>query len=145
MTLWRRRSLKFEVTFLYKSFCVCFILFVFSDSISHLLLKNFFSHIIVDANFKTFRKSTISKMLWSSSFMHRHFSHLPPPCIGKGSEAQEREYVEKFSNPFPAAVRGYVDDIIEPRTTRKRICRDLELLATKKQTNPWKKHANMPL
>ena len=64
---------------------------------------------------------------------------------GKGSEAQEQEYVEKFSNPFPAAVRGYVDDIIEPRTTRRRICQDLELLASKKQENPWKKHANMPL
>ncbi len=38
--------------------------------------------------------------------------------LGKGSEAQENEYVEKFGNPFPAAVRGYVDDIIEPRTTR---------------------------
>ena len=41
---------------------------------------------------------------------------------GKGSEEQEAEYVDKFGNPFPAAVRGYVDDIIEPATTRKRIC-----------------------
>ena len=41
---------------------------------------------------------------------------------GKGSEEQEQEYVEKFGNPFPAAIRGYVDDIIEPATTRKRIC-----------------------
>ena len=41
---------------------------------------------------------------------------------GKGSEAQEAEYVDKFGNPFPAAIRGYVDDIIEPATTRKRIC-----------------------
>jgi acetyl-CoA carboxylase carboxyltransferase component len=40
---------------------------------------------------------------------------------------------------------GFVDDIIEPSTTRKRICRDLEVLASKKQVNPWKKHANMPL
>ncbi len=37
---------------------------------------------------------------------------------GKASEEKEDEYVEKFSNPFPAAVRGYVDDIIEPRSTR---------------------------
>lgn len=64
---------------------------------------------------------------------------------GKGSEKQESEYVEKFGNPFPAAVRGYVDDIIEPRTTRRKICQDLDLLARKKQVNPWKKHANMPL
>ena len=59
--------------------------------------------------------------------------------------AREAEYVEKFANPFPAATRGYVDDIIDPVTTRKRICADLEILASKKQSNPWKKHANMPL
>jgi len=64
---------------------------------------------------------------------------------GKGSAAQEEEYVEKFGNPFPAAVRGYVDDIIEPSSTRRRICQDLELLSTKKAHVPWKKHANMPL
>ncbi|XP_010884525.1 propionyl-CoA carboxylase beta chain, mitochondrial [Esox lucius] len=65
---------------------------------------------------------------------------------GKTNQAeQEAEYVEKFANPFPAAVRGFVDDIIVPSTTRKRICRDLEVLASKKQTNPWKKHANIPL
>ena len=40
---------------------------------------------------------------------------------------------------------GFVDDIIEPRTTRKQICLDLDILANKKLENPWKKHANMPL
>merc|ERR1719245_1967940 len=60
-------------------------------------------------------------------------------------EAKEAEYVEKFANPFPAAVRGYVDDIIEPETTRQRIANDLEILANKVQSNPAKKHANMPL
>lgn len=40
---------------------------------------------------------------------------------------------------------GFVDDIIEPATTRKKICSDLEMLASKKQVNPWKKHANVPL
>merc|ERR1712115_497019 len=60
-------------------------------------------------------------------------------------EAREAEYVEKFANPFPAATRGYVDDIIEPEETRKRISADLALLANKKQSNPAKKHANMPL
>ncbi|KAK5857681.1 hypothetical protein PBY51_010908 [Eleginops maclovinus] len=65
---------------------------------------------------------------------------------GKENQAEaEAEYVEKFANPFPAAVRGFVDDIIEPATTRKKICRDLEVLASKKQSNPWKKHANIPL
>ncbi|XP_072896920.1 propionyl-CoA carboxylase beta chain, mitochondrial [Hemitrygon akajei] len=65
---------------------------------------------------------------------------------GKGNEEKaEAEYVETFANPFPAAVRGFVDDIIQPATTRKRICQDLEMLANKKQTNPWKKHGNIPL
>uniref|UniRef100_A0A8B9K128 Propionyl-CoA carboxylase beta chain, mitochondrial n=1 Tax=Astyanax mexicanus TaxID=7994 RepID=A0A8B9K128_ASTMX len=65
---------------------------------------------------------------------------------GKENQAEaEAEYVEKFANPFPAAVRGFVDDIIQPSTTRLRICRDLDVLASKKQTNPWKKHANIPL
>ncbi|XP_060938347.1 propionyl-CoA carboxylase beta chain, mitochondrial [Limanda limanda] len=65
---------------------------------------------------------------------------------GKENQAEaEAEYVEKFANPFPAAVRGFVDDIIEPSSTRRKICRDLEVLASKKQVNPWKKHANIPL
>ena len=53
--------------------------------------------------------------------------------------------MEKFSNPFAAAKRGYVDDILEPRATRRRICLDLDLLATKKQLIPPKKHSNLPL
>merc|ERR1712002_132868 len=57
----------------------------------------------------------------------------------------ENEYIDKFSNPFPAAVRGFVDDIIEPKSTRRRICQDLDKLASKSLTNPWKKHANIPL
>jgi propionyl-CoA carboxylase beta chain len=64
---------------------------------------------------------------------------------GGDMAAKEQEYVELFANPFPAAVRGYVDDIIEPRETRRRLCLDLETLSTKKQSNPWKKHDNMPL
>jgi propionyl-CoA carboxylase beta chain len=60
-------------------------------------------------------------------------------------EKYEQEYFDKFGNPFPAAVRGFVDDIIEPRTTRRRLCRDLNVLANKKLANPWKKHGNIPL
>ena len=60
-------------------------------------------------------------------------------------EKYEKEYVRKFGNPFPAAVRGFVDDIIEPRITRRRICEDLNVLAGKAQSNPWKKHGNIPL
>lgn len=57
----------------------------------------------------------------------------------------EADYIDLFSNPFPAAVRGFVDDIIEPRTTRKRVCEDLDTLSTKALKNPWKKHGNIPL
>ncbi|XP_027441966.2 propionyl-CoA carboxylase beta chain, mitochondrial isoform X4 [Zalophus californianus] len=60
-------------------------------------------------------------------------------------EAAQVEYIEKFANPFPAAVRGFVDDIIQPSSTRARICCDLDVLASKKVQRPWRKHANIPL
>ncbi|MDY3978443.1 MAG: acyl-CoA carboxylase subunit beta [Tidjanibacter sp.] len=59
--------------------------------------------------------------------------------------AKEAEYKEKFSNPYRAASYGYVDDVIEPATTRFRIIRSLESLATKRLQNPAKKHGNIPL
>jgi len=55
------------------------------------------------------------------------------------------EYKEMFANPYNAARYGYIDDIIEPRNTRFRIIRSLQQLATKKLTNPLKKHDNLPL
>ena len=57
----------------------------------------------------------------------------------------EDDYTEKFSNPFEAAKLGYVDDIIQPNETRKKICEALFVLRDKKLENPWKKHANIPL
>ncbi|XP_036878868.1 propionyl-CoA carboxylase beta chain, mitochondrial isoform X2 [Manis javanica] len=60
-------------------------------------------------------------------------------------EAAQAEYIEKFANPFPAAVRGFVDDIIQPSSTRARICCDLDVLDSKKVQRPWRKHANIPL
>ncbi|KAL1920260.1 uncharacterized protein VTP21DRAFT_1406 [Calcarisporiella thermophila] len=54
-------------------------------------------------------------------------------------------YEEKFANPLPAAQRGFLDDIIQPAQTRRRIIEELELLKDKKQENPWKKHGNIPL
>uniref|UniRef100_A0A2K6UTW9 Propionyl-CoA carboxylase beta chain, mitochondrial n=1 Tax=Saimiri boliviensis boliviensis TaxID=39432 RepID=A0A2K6UTW9_SAIBB len=60
-------------------------------------------------------------------------------------EAAQAEYIEKFANPFPAAVRGFVDDIIQPSSTRARICCDLDVLASKKVQRPRRKHANIPL
>ena len=58
---------------------------------------------------------------------------------------KEEEYRQKFSNPYDAAKYGYIDDVIEPRNTRFRIIRALQSLATKRLTNPAKKHSNIPL
>jgi propionyl-CoA carboxylase beta chain len=55
------------------------------------------------------------------------------------------EYMEKFTNPYIAASRGYIDDIIEPRHTRPRLINGLEMLANKRDSNPAKKHGNIPL
>jgi acetyl-CoA carboxylase carboxyltransferase component len=55
------------------------------------------------------------------------------------------DYREKFANPFIAAARGYVDDVIEPKTTRPRLIRAFEMLETKQDSNPPKKHGNIPL
>jgi propionyl-CoA carboxylase beta chain len=55
------------------------------------------------------------------------------------------EYRQKFANPFVAGSRGYIDDVIAPHTTRKRICRSLAALRNKKLDNPWRKHDNIPL
>jgi len=59
--------------------------------------------------------------------------------------ARTQEYSDRFANPFVAASLGYVDDVIMPRDTRKRIIRALGTLKNKKLENPWKKHDNIPL
>jgi propionyl-CoA carboxylase beta chain len=55
------------------------------------------------------------------------------------------EYREKFANPFIAASRGYIDDVIMPHNSRRRLCKALAMLRTKQLSNPWKKHDNIPL
>ncbi|ORZ36412.1 carboxyl transferase [Catenaria anguillulae PL171] len=70
--------------------------------------------------------------------------------IFRGRNAEERaaaeqDYIEHFSSPLPAAQRGFLDDIIQPSETRKRVIEELELLRDKKQDIPWKKHGNIPL
>ncbi len=55
------------------------------------------------------------------------------------------EYREKFANPYVAASRGYLDDVIEPRYTRPRLINALEMLSNKRDANPAKKHGNIPL
>ena len=63
----------------------------------------------------------------------------------KLAEDRKQEYNDLFCNPYNAAGYGYIDDVIEPRNTRFRVIRALEQLSGKKQTNPWKKHDNLPL
>jgi propionyl-CoA carboxylase beta chain len=59
--------------------------------------------------------------------------------------ARTEEYRQKFANPFVAASRGYIDDVIMPHGTRRRICRSLAMLRDKKIEEPYKKHNNLPL
>jgi propionyl-CoA carboxylase beta chain len=67
--------------------------------------------------------------------------------IGDAAKIAKRteEYREKFANPFVAANRGFIDDVIMPHGTRRRVCRALATLETKKLENPWRKHGNIPL
>ncbi len=67
--------------------------------------------------------------------------------LGDPKKLEERteEYRQKFANPFVAGHRGFIDDVIMPRTTRRRLTRSLAMLRNKKIENPWKKHGNIPL
>ena len=63
----------------------------------------------------------------------------------KQMEAHREAYQKAFSNPFEASRRGYIDDVISPSATRRRLCRSLAMLRGKQLANPWKKHGNIPL
>jgi propionyl-CoA carboxylase beta chain len=67
--------------------------------------------------------------------------------IGDADKIARRteEYREKFANPFVAANRGFIDDVILPHGTRRRICQSLAMLRNKQLDNPWRKHGNIPL
>ena len=71
--------------------------------------------------------------------------------IGEASDqeaarrARVAEFEEKFANPYVAAERGFIDEIIEPALTRRKLISALSLLENKRDTNPPKKHGNIPL
>ncbi|KZC98234.1 acyl-CoA carboxylase subunit beta [Oceanibaculum pacificum] len=67
--------------------------------------------------------------------------------IGDEQKIAERteEYRSKFANPFVAGSRGFIDDVIKPRNTRRRLVKALSMLRGKQLENPWKKHDNIPL
>src|SRR6266852_6219574 len=73
----------------------------------------------------------------------REMDGAPDPAALKDEKV--REYREKFANPYAAAERGYIDEVIEPRDTRRRLIQALEVLHTKRDSNPPKKHGNIPL
>lgn len=73
----------------------------------------------------------------------REIESAPDPAARRAELAQE--YREKFANPYVAAARGYVDDVIEPAQTRPRLIEALQMLHNKRDANPPKKHNNMPL
>ena len=70
--------------------------------------------------------------------------------IFRGQTAEEqaertREYEERFANPFVAASKGFIDEVIMPHSTRRRVALGLRKLRGKVLENPWKKHDNIPL
>ncbi len=67
------------------------------------------------------------------------------PDREKALAEKEAEYREKFANPYLAAGRGYIDAVIEPPETRPRLIRALRVLEDKVDSNPRKKHGNIPL
>jgi propionyl-CoA carboxylase beta chain len=67
------------------------------------------------------------------------------PDREKALEAKLNQFINEFANPYKAAERGYIDDVIEPKYTRPRLIRALQMLETKSDTNPRRKHGNIPL
>lgn len=78
------------------------------------------------------------------SIIYRKEMENAPDPIKRKTELTSK-YREQFANPYIAAERGYLDDVIEPRQTRPRLINSLEMLINKRETNPHKKHGNIPL
>jgi propionyl-CoA carboxylase beta chain len=73
----------------------------------------------------------------------REIAQSPDPALE--AEARAGEFRDKFASPYVAAERGFVDEVIEPRFTRPKLIRALQLLDSKRDQNPPKKHGNIPL
>lgn len=73
----------------------------------------------------------------------KEISSAEDPVSARNQKIEE--YRDKFSNPYVAAARGYVDDVIDPATTRIRLINALDMLASKRENRPSKKHGNVPL
>jgi len=101
-------------------------------------------HIRGDANF-AFPTAEIAVMGPEGAVNILYKRELQTTADPAFSEARIREYREKFANPYVAAERGYVDEVIEPRDARARLCAALAILKTKRDANPPRKHGNIPL
>jgi len=73
----------------------------------------------------------------------RELADAPDPAARRAELVED--YIERLANPYVAAERGYVDDVIEPRLTRRKIVAGLRVLATKREELPQRKHGNVPL
>jgi acetyl-CoA carboxylase carboxyltransferase component len=73
----------------------------------------------------------------------RDIENAENPAQARAEKIQE--YKDRFANPYIAASRGYVDDVIEPAATRQRVISAFEMLASKRETRPSKKHGNLPV
>jgi propionyl-CoA carboxylase beta chain len=73
----------------------------------------------------------------------RELSRAADPEALRAEKVQE--FREKFANPYVAADRGFIDEVIEPRHTRRKIIAGLDMARTKRDKNPPKKHGNIPL
>ena len=63
----------------------------------------------------------------------------------KKLKEKEAEYADKFANPYRAARRGFIDEVILPENTRRKLLKTFAMLETKQVESPWKKHGNIPL
>ncbi len=73
----------------------------------------------------------------------KELAEAPDPAAARSAKVEE--FRDRFANPYDAAERGFVDEVIEPRLTRRRLIGGLELLRNKRDQNPPKKHGNIPL
>ena len=68
-----------------------------------------------------------------------------PRRVKEKIAARTKNYEDRFANPFVAAEKGFIDEVIMPQSTRRRVSRAFAALRNKKLENPWKKHDNIPL
>ena len=85
----------------------------------------------------------MTRWIWAKHFFRNEIKN----ASDKDGERQRliAEYEKQFNNPYVAADLGYIDEVIAPSETRQRIIQSLEMLKNKKDTNPPKKHGNIPL